>query len=112
MLRNEIGGSTVQIIDAIVSREGANSVWARVVFLGDRGEAVSVRLPCPVPSGGSVGRVRLIKRAAGLLRNLVESDAFDKIGDQMWPRAAGRSGLPEFLVLPGKQWRGFVPGQK
>lgn len=96
----------MQIVDAIVSREGANNAWAKVVFLGDRGESVSVRLPCPVPSGGPIGRVRLIKRAASLLRGLVEDDAFGKLGDQVWPVSAGRFGISDVAGRPQEQWQG------
>lgn len=95
----------MQIVDAIVSREGANNAWAKVVFLGDRGESVSVRLPYPVPSGGPLGRVRLIKRAASLLRGLVEEDAFGRLVDQAWPVPAGRFGISDVAGMP-EQWKG------
>lgn len=96
----------MQIVDTVISREGGNSVWANVVFLGNSGESVSVRLPCPVPTGGPVGRNRIIKRAAALLRDTVESEAFERLGEQVWPDAVGRFGAaPEAPVLPQEPWR-------
>lgn len=105
----------MQVIDIIVSRESGNSVWAKVVFLGDRGESVSVRLPCPVPTGGPIGRNRIVKRAASLLHGMVASETFDSLGEQGWPVPAGRFGATsETPLLPREeQWRGgSAPGEE
>ena len=84
----------MHIVDTIVSREGVNSAWANVVFLGDRGESVSVRLPWPVPSGGEIGRNRIIKRAASLLKTLVACESFETAGERAWPTGPARIGAP------------------
>lgn len=65
----------MRVVDTIISREGDNSAWANVVFVGDGGETVSVRLPCPVPSGGRIGRERIAARAIKLLAGIVSQGA-------------------------------------
>jgi hypothetical protein len=89
----------LRIVDTIVSREGENSAWANVVFLGDTGESVSVRLPYCIPTGGEIGRNRLIKRATAMLRNLVTCEAFDTLGESGWTLRSGRFGAASEAVI-------------
>lgn len=84
----------MHIIDTVVSRENMNSAWVNVVFLGDGGESVCVRVPCTVPAGSEVGRNHIIKRATALLRSLVSCDAFDSLGERVWSPNNGRFGGP------------------
>lgn len=60
----------MQIVDAIITREGGNSAWVNVVFIGAHGEHVSVRLPSTVPCGGPLARNRILGRAAEMLRSV------------------------------------------
>ena len=89
----------MQIIDTVVSREGENSAWVNVVFLGDRGESISVRLPCTIPSGNEAGRNHTIKRATALLRSLIECEAFETLGERVWSPRSGRFGAAPELAL-------------
>jgi hypothetical protein len=84
----------LQIIDTVVSREGKNSAWVNVVFLGDSGESVSVRVPCTMPAGTEIGRNFIVKRATVLLRTLVDCDAFNTLGERAWSPHKGRFGVP------------------
>ncbi|WP_309084553.1 hypothetical protein [Chelativorans sp.] len=90
----------MRIIDTVISREGENSAWVHVEFLGDNGESVSVRLPCAVPSGSEAGRNHIIKRATALLRNLVTCDAFDTLGETVWSVRTGRFGVALEPAIP------------
>jgi len=90
----------LHIIDTVVSREGKNSAWVNVVFLGDSGESVSVRVPCTTPTGSEVGRNYIIKRATVLLRNLVGCDAFNALGERVWSPREGRFGAPADSLPP------------
>ncbi len=94
----------MKIIDTIVSREGRNSVWANVVFVGDNGESVSIRLPCPVPTGGFAGRMHIIRNAAALLRDLVECKAIDGAGEPVWSAPGGRFGVPHDAPSAEVHW--------
>jgi len=84
----------LHIIDIVVCRENKNSAWVNVVFLGDQGESVSVRVPCTIPTGNDVGRNYIIKQATILLRNLISCDSFNMLGERGWSPHRGRFGVP------------------
>ncbi|WEX07104.1 hypothetical protein [Chelativorans sp. AA-79] len=100
----------MQIIDIVVSRESKNSPWVNVVFLGDDGESVSVRLACAIPSGSDVGRNYIIRRATTLLRSLVTCEAFNTLGETVWVPRTGRFGTaseaPRALRQVAESWTG------
>lgn len=84
----------MRIIDTIVSREGDNSAWANVVFVGAGGETVSVRLPCPFPSGGHVGRERITQKAIMILSGIAAHDGAQCRGEFQLSSRTGRFGVP------------------
>ena len=96
----------MHIIDTIISREGKNSPWVNVVFLGASGESISVRLPCAVPPTGEGGRGHIIKRAAKLLRGMVACEDFNTLGEPVWSVPTGRFGAPlEAPLRSGEELR-------
>ncbi len=96
----------MRVVDTIISREGGNSAWANVVFVGDRGESVSVRLPCPVPAGGEIGRARVAERALKLLDGIVSCESAESLLKRSYEPSAGRFGVqPEPTAAPRRPLR-------
>lgn len=86
------GGTELRVVDTIISREGGNSAWANVVFVGDRGESVSVRLPCPVPAGGEIGRARIASRALKVLEGIASHESAESLLERPREPGTGRFG--------------------
>lgn len=79
------------LVDTIVSREGPNSPWVRVEFVGEGGETVTVRLPFSVAYPDEAGRSRMVGRAMQLMKKIVATGGEVEIP---LPRT-GRFGIPE-----------------
>lgn len=100
----------MRVVDTVISREGDNSVWANVVFVGVAGETVSVRLPCPSPYGGQVGRSRIVARAMTLLHDLVAAEPQAGFSQG---QPATRFGKATEETRPGRErWRDRSSGKE
>ncbi|MDZ5697009.1 hypothetical protein [Chelativorans sp. M5D2P16] len=99
----------MRIVDTVIAREGDNSIWANVVFVGDGGETVSVRLACPSSGSGEMGRSRIIERAMKLLQGLLAAELPDR-----FPRSAQvqRFGVTEQTGSNDERWRGNSSGEE
>lgn len=83
-----------RLIDTVVSREGTNSPWVTVVFVGNSGETISVRLPFAVSHPDAALRNQIVGRAVQLMQRLVATG-----GEIEVPIVrTGRFGIPEAEV--------------
>jgi len=78
------------LVDTIVKREGPNSPWVTVEFIGEGGETVSVRMPFSVAYPDETGRGRVVSRAIQLMNKIVATSGEVEIAV---PRT-GRFGIP------------------